>query len=309
MNLRGVVPVMLTPFTNEEDIDTTSLRKELDFAIEAGASAVCAPAFASEYYKLSDSERYEVAKIVVEQTTARVPVFVSTGSGSVRSTVEFCRYAESIGAQGLMVAVPADVPLGWQEVTRFYEKVCTSVRVPVIIQDADFSGSGLPATLFVNLAERCPNLRFAKLENVLAGEKCAEITRRSRGRVQVLFGMGGIGLLDGLAHGASAIMPGAALVDLHVKIFRLYDSGQMEEAKSIFYRMQPYLTFGLQHLELHLAMEKQVLMRRGIIASDRLREPTLHLDDVYRKQSSALVEMVIRLTEEVRSPGLSNRRH
>jgi len=305
MSLRGVVPVMLTPFTIDEGIDTTSLRKEVDFAIEAGASAVCAPAFASEYYKLSDPERYEVAKIVVEQAAARVPVFVSTGSGSVRSTVEFCHYAESIGAQGLMVAVPAHVPLGWQEVSRFYEAVCASVKVPVMIQDADFSGSGLPAGLFIDLAERCPNLRFAKLENVLAGEKCAEITRRSRGKVEVVFGMGGITLLDGLAHGARAIMPGAALVDLHVKIFQLYDSGQVEKAESIFYRIQPYLTFGLQHLELHLAMEKQVLMRRGIIVSDRLREPTLHLDDAYRKQSSALVEMVIQLTGEAGFPGPS----
>ena len=244
MNLRGVVPVMLTPFGADEGIDTTSLRKEVDFAIEGGASAVCAPAFASEYYKLSDPERYEVARIVVDQTAARVPVFVSTGSGSVRSTVEFCHYPESIGAQGLMVAVPADVPLGCQEVTRFYEAVCSSVKVPVMIQDADFSGSGLPAALFVDLAERCPNLRFAKLENVLAGEKCAEITQRSRGRVRLHFGMGGITLLDGLAHGASAIMPGAALVDLYAKIFRLYDSGQVENAESIFNRMQPYLTFG-----------------------------------------------------------------
>ena len=80
---------MLLPFRADESIDEAPFRKQVDFAIEAGAVAVCAPGFATEFYKLSDPERYWVAKTLVEQTARRVPAFVSTGCGSAHATIEF----------------------------------------------------------------------------------------------------------------------------------------------------------------------------------------------------------------------------
>lgn len=299
MKLRGVVSVMLLPINTDESIDENSFRNQVDFAIERGAVAVCAPAYATEFYKLSDPERYRIAKILVEQTARRVPTFVSTGSGSIHSTVEFSRYAESIGADGVMVVAPRWCPLGVQELTEFYEAVCRSVSIPVMVQDADFTGAGLPTKLFVDLAERCPNFLFAKLEVVLPGTKCAEIIKSSGGKLQVLYGLGGIAIMDGLAHGACAIMPGSGLVDVGAEIFRLYDSGNREGAKLLSHRLQPYLVFALQHLELAILTEKRVLVRRGVFPSDRLRGPTLHLDNEYQKQIDEFVSYVIGLSQEI----------
>lgn len=300
MNLRGILPILLTPFRADETIDEESLRKEVDFVVKAGAVGLCAPAFGSEYYKLNDSERFQVARTVVEQTAGRVPVWVSTGSGSVHSTIEFSRYAESLGAAGVMVVAPKVVPLGLKDIASFYEAVCRSVRLPVMIQDADFTGSGLPAEFFVDLAGRFPNFQFAKLESVLPGPKCGEILRLSGGKLQVFYGLGGIALLDGLARGACGVMPGAALTDLYARIFQLWDTGRVDQAKLLFYRFQPYLIFALQHLELLIGMEKRVLVRRGILSSDRLRAPTPQFDDQYRKQADEWIEFALRLCEEVR---------
>ncbi len=299
MKLRGVVAVMLLPLNADETIDEASFRNQIDFAIQAGAAGVCAPGYATEFYKLSDPERYRIAEILVEQTAKRVPVFISTGSGSAHATVEFSRYAESIGADGLMVVAPKWCALGLQELTRFYEAVCRSVSIPVMLQDADFTGMGLPARLFTDLAKRCPNFLFAKLEVLLPGSKCAEIIRASGGKLQVLYGLGGVAMMDGLAHGACAMMPGSALVDIYREIFRLYDSGNIHEAKTLFYRLQPYLVFALQHLEIAIQIEKRVLVRRGVFPSDRLREPTLQLDEQYQKQMDELVSNVIGLSQEI----------
>ena len=299
--VRGVVPVLLTPFNADESIDVESLRKEVDCVIGSGACAICAPAFASEHYKLSDAERFEVLKIVVEQAASRVPLFVSTSSGSVHNTVELSRTAQSVGAYGVMVAAPGTISLGGEELFAYFDAVCRGVSSPVMIQDVDFLGRGLPVSLFTRLVTSHRNLLFVKLEHILPGEKCAEIIRLSNNGVQVLYGMGGIAMFDGFEHGASAIMPGAALVSLYHKIVSLYDAGLVNLSKSLFYRLQPYLTFGLQHLELHLAMEKYILMRRGIFASERLREPTLRLGEIYRRQAEDLSEMVIALMDEAES--------
>lgn len=303
MNLRGIIPIILTPFRVDESIDEEALRAEVDYAIQAGAGALCAPAFASEHYKLSDPERYSVARTVVQYTAGRVPVLVSTGHGSVHATVEFSRYAEALGADGLMVVAPRTVPLGVMEFTRYYEKVCRSVTISVVLQDADFTGSGLATDLFIDLQGRCPNFKYAKLENVLAGTKCEEIIRRSGGKLEVLYGVGGIALFDGLEHGACGIMPGTGMVDLYAHIFKLYDSGRVTQAKTLFYKMQPCLFFAQQHLELAIQLQKRVLVRRGVFPTDLVREPTLQLDAKYRCQLEEMVELVIGLSKEVHMDG------
>jgi 2-keto-3-deoxy-L-arabinonate dehydratase len=301
MKVQGVITVMLLPLNEDESIDEATLRKQVDFAVTGGAAAVCAPGFATEFYKLTDEERRRVIRVVAEQSAGQVPMFASTGCGSVRATIELSRYAESVGADGLMVAAPKWCALGVREQAIFFERVCGGVSLPVMLQDADFTGVGLPAALIVDLAKRCPNLQFAKLENILAGAKCSEIVRLSEGRVQVLYGMAGIALMDGLAHGASGVMPGTSFVEAYVRVFELYQSGEISQAKALFYRMQPYIAFSVQHLELIIQMDKRALVRRGIFDSDRVREPTLSFDDEYQKQMNELIELMVGICAQART--------
>lgn len=290
---------MVVPWTADEDIDEAALRREVDFAISEGASSVCVPGFASEFYKLTDKERRQVIRIVAEQVAGRVPMFASTGCGSVKATIELSQYAQFMGAAGLMVVAPKWVPLGAAELRTYFERVCLNVSLPVMLQDADFSGAGLPASLIAELADSCPNFQYAKLENVLAGTKCAEIVRLSQGRVQVLYGMAGIYLLDGLAHGAIGVMPGPAFVKAYVRILELYNSGQIEDATAIFYRMQPYVTFAMQHVEVVIQMDKRALVKRKVFARDRMREPTVHLDERYQNQMDDLIGHMLNLCREI----------
>jgi dihydrodipicolinate synthase/N-acetylneuraminate lyase len=71
-------------------------------------------------------------------------------------------------------------------------------------------------------------------------------------------------------------MPGPNFVKAYARVFELYGSGRIDEAKGLFYRMQPYLTFSMQHVEIVIQMDKRALVRQGVFSSDRMREPTLH---------------------------------
>jgi len=289
---------MATPFREDGSVDEASLRKEIDFSIEHGASAICGPGFGAEFYKLSDPERYRFAEVLVEQARRRVPVIISTGSGSVYSTIEFSKFAEGLGADCLMVVPPQRVALPSSEVIHFFSQLCDAVPIPIMLQDADFTGAGLPANVFVDLANKHSNFLFAKLEVTLPGQKCAEIIRRSDGRLQVIYGLGGVAMLDGLAHGASAMMPGTAAIDVYVRIYKLFQEGKSAEAKTIFYRLLPYLTFALQHIEIAIWIEKRLLVKRGVIPDARMRRPTLFLDEEYEKQMEELTDEVYALSVE-----------
>jgi len=306
LKLNGITPVMATCFREDDSIDDDALRRQIDFAIDAGAAAVCGPGFAAEFYKLSDMERYHFVDVLVEHTRKRVPAIAATSSGSTYSTIEFSRYAEKVGADCLMVTPPRTAPLPAKEIIGYYSQLCDAVKIPVMLQDADFTGAGMPAKVFVELAHKHPNFRFAKLEVTLPGEKCAEIVEQSKGQVQIIYGLGGIAMMDGLAHGASAMMPGAACLEIYVRVYELYRQGRKAEARELFERLIPYLAFALQHLELAIQIEKRVLHKRGILPNSRLRAPTISLGTTYKAQLESLVDSVIALSQQCREQPVSS---
>ena len=300
LRLNGITPVMVTTFREDESIDDDALRKQIDFSIEAGAAAVCGPGFGGEFYKLSDSERYHFVEVLVGHTRKRIPVIAATSCGSTYSTIEFSRYAEKLGADCIMVTPPRTAALPAVEIVGFYSELCKAINLPIMLQDADFTGAGLPGKVFIDLAKKHPNFSFAKLEVALPGTKCAEIVEQTQGQVQIIYGLAGIAMLDGLDHGASAMMPGNACLEVYVRVHDLYRQGKKEEAKALFYRLIPYISFAMQHLELGVHIEKRVLQRRGIVPSARMRRPTLSFDEIYQRQIDGLVSTVVALCEECR---------
>jgi dihydrodipicolinate synthase/N-acetylneuraminate lyase len=298
LRLAGITPVMVTCFRDDESVDDHGLRVQIDAAIGGGASAVCGPGFGSEFYKLSDEERHHFVEVLVRHVKGRVPVIAGTSCGSAHATIDFSRRAERLGADCVMVAAPRVVRLPEEEIVSYYSRLCEAVAIPVMLQDADFGGSGLPTGVFVDLARRHSNLSFAKLEVALSGRRCAEIVERTSGQVQVVYGLGGIAMLDGLAHGASAMMPGSACIEVYAQVYELYHQKNPEGARALFDRLVPYLAFGQQNLEVAILLEKRVLQRRGILPSSRMRQPTFPLDPHYRDEIDELVSTVVGLSEQ-----------
>lgn len=81
-NIDGIVPVMLTPFTENNEIDYKGLEKLIDWYIDNGADALFAACQSSEMLFLSLEERVALSKFVVDYTNGRIPV-ISSGHISV----------------------------------------------------------------------------------------------------------------------------------------------------------------------------------------------------------------------------------
>ena len=77
--MRGVYPILVTPFDETGRIDEESLRRLIDFNLDAGVHGL-GVALGSEIFKLAEAERDQVTTIVVEQVNGRVPVVINTGA-------------------------------------------------------------------------------------------------------------------------------------------------------------------------------------------------------------------------------------
>ena len=81
----GVWPVMLTPFTDNNEVDYESLEKLVDWYIENGVAGLFADCQSSEMFFLSLEERVKIASFVKERAAGRVPV---VASGHISESLE-----------------------------------------------------------------------------------------------------------------------------------------------------------------------------------------------------------------------------
>lgn len=101
---QGFIPVMLTPFKENGDIDFDGLTKLTEFYLEAGAAGLFANCLSSEMYELSEEERLAITQHVVEVANGRVPV-VATGTfgGPMAEQAEFAKKIFATGIQAVIV--------------------------------------------------------------------------------------------------------------------------------------------------------------------------------------------------------------
>ena len=69
LELKGIITVLNTPFTDRNALDLPSLRKNVRYALEAGVAGFLVPAMASEVDKLSSEERRQIVEAVLAENS------------------------------------------------------------------------------------------------------------------------------------------------------------------------------------------------------------------------------------------------
>jgi 4-hydroxy-tetrahydrodipicolinate synthase len=271
----GIVPVIATPFrASDESIDLEALAREVDFAATLDVSAICLPAYGSEFYKLSEAERRQVVEAAVRAARGRVPVMAQSNHPAARLAAEVARRNADAGADMISFAVPRTFGLPSDDLLDYCRTVCAAVDRPVLIQDFNPGGPTIGPEFCARLRDLCPNFAYVKLEEPLMGAKVEAIRRATDDAVGVLEGWGGMYLLDLIPSGIRGCIPGLGVADLLARVWRLGRAGQAEAALDVFESVLPQIVFGLQSMELFLHLEKRLLVERGVLADPTVRRPT-----------------------------------
>ena len=101
---QGFIPVMLTPFKENGEIDFDGLTQLTELYLQAGAAGLFANCLSSEMYELTEDERLAITRHVVEVANGRVPV-VATGTfgGPIAEQAEFAKKIYATGIQAVIV--------------------------------------------------------------------------------------------------------------------------------------------------------------------------------------------------------------
>lgn len=273
--LYGVVPIIPTPFTCSEEIDEDALKRLVDFAIKNRIQAACLPAYASEFYKLTDKEKLRVVKIAVEHAAGRMQVVAQSNHPSLKVAIELAQANVDAGANVISLAVPRIFNLPEADLKEYLSGFLQSIPdTPVLIQDFNPGGASISAAFIEQLIKEHENFKYLKLEEPLCAPKFENIKRRTNGKVGLFGGWGGLYMLELIPIGINGIMPGLAVSDILQKVFVLRRNGDHAKAFNLFENVMPQIFFSLQNMELFHYAEKELLKARGIIDNSVARQAT-----------------------------------
>ena len=295
MPLEGVYSVLPTPFTASGDLDEISLRKVVDLFVNAGVNGLTALGVTGEVARLDENERRRVLEVVVEHVNGRVAVVAGTTAEGTRTCIGYSKHAKSAGATAVMVSPPRMPKLNSDAVVRHYTALAEAVDIEIVVQDyPPISGFAMEPALLARIATEIPRARTIKLEDPPTPFKTSRILAASGNtEVRIFGGLGGVFLLEELLAGATGAMTGFAFPEILVRIVSLFRSGSIDEAADVFYRAVPLMRFEFQE-GIGMAIRKEVLHRRGAIASPATRPPAAALDKTTREALDRVMAWVNR---------------
>lgn len=293
---RGVYTIPVTPFDDSGEIDEASLQREVDWCVRAGAHGIVAPVNASEGPSLTDDERRRVTRLVTETTAGRVPVVIGVTGVSPQASLSYTGWAVEAGADAIIAMPPYGVRLNTPDsIFSFYQRIADKANgLPVFVQNwSGPVGTTMTADLVSKLLKEIPNVSYLKEETLNASHLMTQVIDQAGDACKgVMGGIGGRFLMDEFRRGACGTMPACQVTDVHVAIWNKLDSGDLDEARRLFDRLLPLL-----NMEAHYALSiyKEVLKRRGVIATSTTRGGGVPLDAYDHQELDAILADVSEL--------------
>ena len=237
--IKGIIPAMVTPLTEDQELDEGGLRRFVNYLIEGGVHGLFPMGSQGEFYAFTPEEKYRVWQVVVEEAAGRVPVYAGTGAITTRQVMELNTLAEKTGVDGLSVLTPFFISPSEEELAYHYLTIADAARVPVLLySNPGRTGVKLPIGLIARLAEH-PNIVGIKDSG---GDltHTIEIIGRTGQNFAVLMGRDSL-IYAGLHHGIKGAIAATASVvpALVVEIYEAFQAGDRAAALAAQEKLMP----------------------------------------------------------------------
>jgi len=239
IKVEGIIPAMLTPFTDKGELDITGIRKTVDFLIDSGVSEIMCLGSTGEAAALTKEERIKVIDVTTKAANSRVPVMAGTGAPTTREVIEQTKEAKSAGADLVMIVTPFyEIPTQ-EGLYRHYATIAETVDIPIVLYN-------IPPHTKVEIGLQTLE-RLTKIDNIVALKDSsgnlsyfAEVMRLVGDKIGVLTGGDDITLPCFAlgCHGAILALCNIA-PRMVVDLYQAVQERDMAKAQKLYYHLLP----------------------------------------------------------------------
>lgn len=231
---QGAGVAIVTPFTEDKQINYDELGRLIEYQIAGGIDAIIVCGTTGEPVTMTEEERLSVIAYSIDKVQGRVPVIAGSGGNCTENVVAFSRKAYKLGADALLVVTPYYNKATQQGLYEHYRMVAEAVDCPIILYN-------VPSRTGVNLLPDTAARLGKEIANIVAIKEAsgnitqvAEVIQKAEGALDVYSGnddqivpilsLGGIGVISVLANVAPA--------DTHAMVAE-YLAGNVKEAAQL----------------------------------------------------------------------------
>lgn len=273
----GVFIIAATPFSDDGALDLDSADRMVDFYLDCGVSGMTILGIMGEAPKLSAEDSQAFARRVLTRVAGRVPVIVGVSAAGLDNMARLADRVMAAGAGGVMVA-PQPGMATEAKLRGYMAQVCDALGdTPICFQDyPQTTGVQVSVETILGLTVDHPQIVMLKHEDWPGLTKLTRV-RAQTGvgdvpRLSILTGNSALFLPQEMQRGADGAMTGFAYPEMLVQVVARHKAGDVDGAEDLFDAYLPLVRYE-QQLGLGLAIRKEVLRRRGVIGSAKVRAP------------------------------------
>lgn len=310
LELRGVLPALLTPFDDQLDIDTLELSRLTRRVLDAEANCgVFVNGHAGEVAALDRDEQRVIVDVVAQETSGRVPVVSGIYTDNLREAVRLGRNSASAGATALTVFPPPSFGDGGCESPRmpllWHRSIWEEVGLPLIVFQFD-RGSGLdydlstleqlfalPYVAAVKEGSNSPTFYPRVLELAAQAEHHVSVLTSNNSWLLASLSMGG----DGILSGSASVLP-----DSLGRLWRAIEREDLATARNIQHELDPLLRqfYRAPFIDMHVRM-KSVLHSGGLLERPYARPPLIETSESELAELQKTVKVIAELSQQIDS--------
>lgn len=283
---RGVFPPVVTPLTEDRELDIPSFEKNIERMIAAGVNGLFFLGSSGEVAFSTDSRRDQVLREGVRIVAGRVPVFAGIIDTETNRVIEHAKRAAALGVDVLVATAPFYALGGVAEMERHFRLIHEAVDLPLFAYDIPVCvHSKLPVDLLIRLGKEGVlsgvkdssgddvSFRFLMLANEEAGHPLTLLT----GHEVVVDGCY-LGGADGSVPGLANVAP-----EPYAKQWQAAEAGDWNTVKAIQDDMAKLMritavTSGVTGFAAGIGAFKTAMQLLGVIETNQMPEPVQRLE-------------------------------
>src|SRR5688500_237215 len=254
----GVIPILATPFDDDEHLDLESWHRLLDFMVALGVDGVTILGVLGESNRLNDEERQTLIETAVAVVAGRVPIIVGASATGTRTAVYLARMAQDLGAAAVMVAPAREAVPSDDRIFELYQQLAQNITIPVVLQDHPASTDvHMSVGLILRILRALPSIGCVKEEAVPTAPKIRLLREGLKERdVPILSGLGALYAPFDLEAGSDGFNTGFAFPEVLQALVSSAREGDWSLVHDIYSRFAALIVFEQQP---GVAVRKEVL--------------------------------------------------
>ena len=161
INLSGMGVALITPFKEDDSIDFDALARLLEYQIQNGTDYLVVLGTTGETPSLTEEEKRQIQRFVVERTRGRIPLVLGIGSNNTRNVIEQLYSDDLSGYDAILSVVPYYNKPSQEGIYQHYAAIAQASPLPIILYN-------VPGRTGVNMTAET-TLRLARdFNNIIA---------------------------------------------------------------------------------------------------------------------------------------------